>query len=89
MKDTVSRVGRMTKYVVVPSELITPVSHRAAGAFVKVTRVVGSGPAARQAERVREVVPKVVPRVSVTRLRFRRGPATSPDPDPAPPDASA
>ena len=89
MKDTVSRVGRITKYVVVPSELITPVSQRAAGAVVKVTKVVGSGPVTRQTERVRAVVPRVVPKVSVTRLRFRRGSESQSDPDPAPPDASS
>ena len=73
MKDTVTRVGRITKYVVVPSELITPVSQRAAGAVVKVTRLVGSGPVTRQTQRVRGGVAQL----RVTRLRVpgRRGSA--------------
>jgi hypothetical protein len=69
MKDTVSRVGRITKYVVVPEELITPVSQVAAGAVVKVTRVVSKGPVTRQTARVRSGVAQL----RITRLSVRRG----------------
>jgi len=76
MKDTVSRVGRITKYVVVPVELITPVSDVAAGAVVKVTKIVGTGPVTRQTAKVRSSTAKLrssMAQLSVTRLRFRRG----------------
>ena len=78
MKDTVSRVGRITKYVLVPVELITPVSDVAAGAVVKVTKIVGTGPVSRQTAKVRSSVAQVsssVAQVRVTRLRLRRGSA--------------
>ena len=99
MKDTVSRVGRITRYVVVPAELITPVSQVAAGAVVKVTRVVGTKPATAGAARVRSGVTSGVSaaqgriaQVRVTRIRFRRGAegsevAQGSAPSPAPSDA--
>ena len=79
VKDTVSRVGRITRYVVVPSELITPVSQLAAGGVVKVTRLVGTKPVARGAQRLKEgvssgvsVAQGRVALVRVTRFRVRR-----------------